>query len=353
MSTVACRRGDSLTDALACIEQNGLGVACVLDEDSTLAGVVTDGDLRRALLDRLPLDAKVDELIARKAQSPYARPVTARFGSSRAEMLRIMRQYRVRQLPLLDEAGRLVDLVTLDDLVPAEPLPVRAVVMAGGFGKRLLPLTTETPKPMLPIGDKPLLERIIARLRESGIRQVSITTHHQAEKIRRYFGDGSAFGVEVNYVNEETPLGTAGALSLLESDEPLLVMNGDILTQVEFRSMLDFHQQQKAELTVGVRQFHVDVPYGVVDVEGTRVRGIREKPRMDFLVSAGIYLVEPSVRRGIRAGAPIDMTQVIERLLEEGRRVASFPVLEYWLDIGRPADYEQAQRDADNGRIRR
>jgi len=339
----------SIRDAMAVIDRGAKGIALVVDEDRRLIGTVTDGDVRRLILAGGSLDAPVSELLARKAGSRYPQPITARADSPPAEWLRRMQEARIRQLPLLDADGRVTALVTLDELLPEPALPVQAVIMAGGYGKRLRPITEELPKPMLPLGDRPLLELIIEQLRQAGVHRANITTHYLSEKITSYFGDGHDFGIELNYVTEDRPLGTAGALGLMEQpDEPLLVVNGDILTRVDFRAMLTFHREHGADLTVGVRQYELQVPYGVIECDGPRVRRLREKPSLGFLVNAGIYLLEPSVYRYIPSGQRLDMTDLIERLLAEGRTVVSFPIVEYWVDIGQLEDYEKAQEDIRN-----
>jgi NDP-sugar pyrophosphorylase family protein len=227
-----------------------------------------------------------------------------------------------------------------------EELTVAAVVMAGGFGTRLRPLTDDLPKPMLQIGDRPLLERTIERLRDAGIRRVSVTTHYLSEKITRHFGNGNAFGVEIDYVTEDRPLGTAGGLGLLsEANEPLLVMNGDILCTVDFRDLVAYHRKNQADITVCVRRHDVKIPYGVVECDGSRLVRLKEKPSVSVLVNAGIYLLEPSVRRFIPPGERFDMTDLIDRLLEARRPVATYPILGYWLDIGHQDDYRKAQQD--------
>lgn len=223
--------------------------------------------------------------------------------------------------------------------------------MAGGYGTRLRPLTDDLPKPMLPVGTKPLLELIVEQLRVAGIRQVNVATHYRGEVITDHFKDGQDFGVEIRYVKEDQPLGTAGALSLLEeSDEPLLVMNGDILTRVDFRAMLNFHREHNAELTVGVRQYEFRVPYGVVNTNGVDVTGISEKPVVRQFINAGIYLLNPLVRRVIPNGRPYDIPELIENLLKEKRCVVCFPIREYWLDIGKSDQYDQAKADMASGR---
>jgi GTP:adenosylcobinamide-phosphate guanylyltransferase len=283
---------DSIRDVMTRIDFTGRGVVLLLDGDGRLEATVTDGDIRRAILAGLRLDAPVFELIAHKvAQTGRRRPVTAPRTTTPAQRIRLMRAANVCHLPLLDEEGRVADLSTLSQLAPDATLPVQAVIMAGGFGKRLRPLTDQTPKPMLPIDGRPLMEHTIARLRQAGVRRINVTTHYLPDKITTHFGDGSDFGVELNYVSEDHPLGTAGALSLVRDvDEPLLVINGDILTNMDFAEMLEFHQQRRAELTVGVRHFELEVPYGVLQTKDGYVCGLQEKPKFEFMVNAGIYL---------------------------------------------------------------
>lgn len=345
------RPSDSIREVVASIDRGVKGIVLVVDEQRHLIGTVTDSDVRRVILNGTDLDLPVSELLAHKASSRSAY-ITAQVGTAADELLRIMKEHNLRQLPLLDPEGHVVDLVTLDELLSEQVMPLQAVIMAGGQGARLRPITEELPKPMLPVGDQPLLERIIEQLRQAGIRRVNITTHYQPDKITSYFGDGQSFGIELNYVAEDRPLGTAGALSLMDiPDEPLLVINGDILTEVNFQAMLAYHREHNADLTIGVRQYDLQVPYGVVECKGPHVQQLREKPQLRFFVNAGIYLLEPSVHRYIPNGQRFDMTDLIQRLLDEGRPVVSFPIMEYWLDIGQLADYEKAQEDVRAGRL--
>lgn len=341
-----------LREVITALNRNWRGIVLVVDEAKRLVGTITDGDIRRAILSGKGLETPVSDLLSQKIDSPYPRPVTARVGTERGELLRLMREYVIQQLPLLNEADQVVDLVTMSDLLPEDALNVKAVIMAGGFGTRLSPLTDEVPKPMLLLGDRPLMEFTVEQLRKAGIHNLNITTHYMTEKISKYFGDGHDFGVEINYIEEETPLGTAGSLGLINSlEEPLLVINGDILTRVDFRAMLDFHHKHQADLTVGVRQYEMEVPYGVVDCEGPEVVRLIEKPRHRFLVNAGVYLLNPSAKQYVPRNEFFNMTDLIDRLLEEGRKVVSFPILEYWLDIGHPLDYRKAQEDVENGMV--
>ena len=342
--TLCVRRERSIRDAVSLMDINRLGIALVVDAEQRLVGTITDGDVRRAVLANVDLRQPVTLLLARKASSAYAKPITARVGQEPGVYLELLKQHSILHLPLLDEEGRVVSLIRMDDFVPDQMPSVQAVIMAGGLGERLHPLTDETPKPMLPLGDRPLLEIIIRQLRESGIRQVKVTTHHKPEKITGHFGDGKDFGVELSYVEEHQPLGTIGGLGLIEPPkETTLVINGDILTRLDFRAMLAYHREHQADLTVAVRHYDVKVPYGVVECEGSMVRRINEKPVFEFFVNAGVYLLEPSVYGFIPNGRRFDMTDLIQRLLDVARPVASFPIREDWLDIGQLSDYEQAQ----------
>lgn len=343
---------NSIRSAMECVDRGGCGIALVVDDERHLIGTVTDGDVRRAMLAAIDMETPISAILARKVDSQYPKPVTARVGLERDDLLALMHGYALRQIPILDDDGHVVDLVMMDDLVPADELHLQAVIMAGGLGTRLRPLTDDLPKPMLDVGGKPLMERVIAQLRQVGIRRVNLTTHYKPEKIVEYFGDGSAFGVELSYVNEDNPLGTGGALGLMPTpDQPVLVINGDILTQVDFRAMFEFHQEHKADLTMGVRRYEMQVPYGVIECEGARVQKVQEKPQVGFMVNAGIYLLEPPVFRFIPKNSSFNMTDLIQWLLDASRTVISFPIREYWLDIGQHTDYAQAQDDWKNGRL--
>lgn len=338
----------SIRDAMACIDRNTKGVVLVVDDRRALVGTITDGDIRRALLAGVDFARPVSLLLEHKAAGGSGTPITAAPESTDAERLEIMSRHEVRHLPIVDGSGVVVHLTVLSDLVKEWHLPVRALVMAGGYGTRLGPLTAERPKSMLPIGDRPLLEHIVRQLKQAGIRRVNLATHYRAEVIERHFRDGKDFDVDIEYVNEDRPLGTAGALSLMAgSEQPLLVINGDIVTRVDFPAMVDFHRANRADMTVGVRAYDVQIPFGVVETDGVRVTSVSEKPMLRQFINAGIYLLNGDVCKLVPAGEPYFMVDLIARLLAENRRVISFPIREYWMDIGRPADYERAQIDLD------
>jgi len=340
----------SVQEVMECIDRNAKGIALVVDEEFHLIGTITDGDIRRSILSGMNLDLPVQQVLDRRQS--YATPFTAYVGTPDSELLHMMTERGIRHIPLLNEGDQVVDVALLSELVKEYELPLRAIVMAGGYGTRLRPLTDDLPKPMLPIGDRPLLEIIVNGLREAGIRQVNVATHYKGEMIAEHFKDGQDFGVDIRYVQEDQPLGTAGALSLLEeSDEPLLVINGDILTRVDFHAMLNFHREHNADLTVAVRQYEFRVPYGVIDTDGTAVKGISEKPLVRQFINAGIYLLNPSIRHLVPNGQHYDIPDLIQQLLKEKRPVVCFPIREYWLDIGKSDHYDQAKIDVAAGRF--
>ena len=339
-----------LREAVARLYQASSGILLLCNEGGVLLGTLTDGDIRRAILKGAAFDLPCETVANRS-------PITAPEGVDREKALELMthsRRVALNQLPLVDGQGRVKGLLLRSDLIETtEESPLTAIIMAGGYGTRLRPLTEDLPKPMLPVGDRPLLELTLARLRVAGIKKAAITTHYLPEKIMDHFGDGSGFGVELSYIHEERPLGTAGALGLMDPpDGPALVINGDILTEVDFSAMLDFHLEHQAEMSVAVRQYVFQVPYGVLECDGQKVCGLKEKPEYEFMVNAGMYILEPSVWELMPKKSRFNMTDLIEMMMDGDRTVVSFPVLEYWLDVGQPGDYRRAQDDLKNGEIR-
>jgi dTDP-glucose pyrophosphorylase/CBS domain-containing protein len=333
----------SIAEAIAVLDRAGTGALVLCTRDRILRGLLTDGDIRRAILQGKPTDAACDTIATRMPM------VAPRFTSS-SEALDLMNQHDINHLPVVDAEHRVVEFLLRRDLVPDLRVELSAVIMAGGYGKRLLPLTESVPKPMLPVGDRPLLELIIQQLRRSGIRDVDLTTHYLPESIVNHFGDGVGFGVRLNYLKEDHPMGTAGGLRQMKRPSgPFLVMNGDILTGVPFQEMLTYHRKHRAMLTVGVRRYDMQVPFGVVECEGVRITKLQEKPSLSFFINAGTYLLEPSAWDYIPEGRPFDMTDLIQTLIDAEQTVASFPIMEYWLDVGRHEDYQKAQEDVLRG----
>jgi dTDP-glucose pyrophosphorylase len=345
LSAFTLSLGESLRAAMEAMTRSGKQIVLVVDADQRLAGVVTDGDIRRAMLRGASLDAKMDEVVNRK-------PLVGPAGLSATEALQIMRARSVRHLPLLDAERRVADMLRLEDLVAVPPLRSRAVIMAGGEGRRLRPLTESTPKPLVEVGGKPLVELMIERLRRAGMMDITIALHHKSELIRERLGDGSRLGVRIDYALEPSPLGTMGALTLLRDrlDAPFFVVNADILTKCDFRAMWEYHRcQDGAAMTVGVSLHQVNIPYGEFTLHEGRVTRVEEKPHKEFPVNAGIYLLDPSAIGQIPPGKFFDATDMIRALVDGGRVVAAYLIREYWLDVGRLPDLEKANRDVAEG----
>lgn len=335
--------GAPLVEAVRAIEASRRRIAVVVSANGRLAGTLTDGDIRRCLLAGGNLETPV-------SQAMNSKPMVAPNGSSDGYLVDIMRSGNILAVPLIDVAGRFVKLVHLTDLAPtdvqnAETNFAFAVIMAGGEGMRLRPITENIPKPMLDIGGVPLLERQIRRLAKAQLRRVYLSVNYLSNVIEDYFGDGTSFGMEIRYLKEREKLGTGGALSLLPErpDTPIMVMNGDILTASDFGSLSAFHLSHEAEVTVAAIDYHVNIPFGVINNVGPYVTGLAEKPSQHFLCNAGIYVVSPSAFELLPQGKPFDMTDLIEACLIEARRVAVFPVHEYWSDIGTPADLDRVR----------
>lgn len=322
------------------MDASALQIALVGDGASRLTGVVTDGDIRRALLRGVTLESPTSAVM-------NPQPKSLRFGTSREAIMAFMRLHVVRQVPLLDEKGRIVELVLLDDLVGAREMPNWVVLMAGGLGSRLRPLTDNVPKPMLPVAGRPILETIVQILAEQGFRRIFIAINYKAEMIREHFGNGGRWGLNIEYLQEKTQLGTAGALSLLPEKPyaPLLVMNGDLLTHANLANMLDFHDEHRSAGTMAVREYDFRVPYGVVDLDGIAISGIQEKPLQRFFVNAGIYALSPAALEIVPRDKLFDMPALFGRLIETGMTTFAYHLREYWLDIGRLEEFERAQRE--------
>jgi YD repeat-containing protein len=330
----------SLGETIARVDATGIQMALVCDPDGRLAGVLTDGDIRRAILRGKPLSIPVGEVM-----NPH--PTMAPAETPRDHILSMMRRHVFHHLPLVDDQGRVQELVTLNDLIGAVERPNWVVLMAGGLGARLRPLTEDCPKPMLPVGGKPILESILESFAEQGFRRFFLSVNYRAEMVRSHFGDGEKWGVQVEYLHETERLGTAGALSLLPErpTAPMVVMNGDLLTRAAFDNLLHFHTAQGALATMAVREYDFQVPYGVVRLDGAHIESIEEKPVHKFFVNAGIYVLSPRALEHLPCDGYFDMPTLFERLLEQNERVSAYPLHEYWLDIGRIEEFERAQRE--------
>ncbi len=326
----------ALIETLRRIDEGNLQLALV-ERDGKIVGTVTDGDVRRALLAGVGLDASVERVMNRS-------PIVAPAGISNAAALTLMRRHSIHQLPIVDVEGRVIEVKLIDDLTSVQPSDHWVVLMAGGLGSRLKPLTDDTPKPLIRVGDKPILETVLTGFVKAGFGKFFISINYKAEMIREYFGDGSAWGVDISYLEERDRLGTAGALSLLPErpTRPFFVMNGDLLTTVNFDQMLKYHREQQAFTTVCVREHSITVPFGVVDFDDHRLLGIREKPVQKFYVNAGVYLLDPGVLDHLASDVAVDMPSLIEATIAAGKTSVVFPLREYWIDVGRLDDLQRA-----------
>jgi len=327
----------SLREAISRIDAGNAQIVLVVDERDALLGTVTDGDVRRGLLRGLTLDASASEVMNRT-------PTTANRADDRESILALMKRKLIHQLPLLDESGKVAGLETLDELLLPGRRDTPVVLLAGGLGMRLRPLTEETPKPMLRVGEKPILESILGSLIEYGFCRFFFAVNYRADIIERHFGDGAKWDVSITYLRETQKLGTAGPLSMLPEvgDEPVLAMNADILTRVNFAHLLDFHRQNAAAATVCVREHRYTIPYGVVKMSDSQLTLIEEKPVHRTMVSAGIYVLGREALALVPKGSHYDMPTLLQTLVDRGLRTTGFPIHEYWLDIGRLEDLERA-----------
>ena len=333
----------SVRAAIEMLDASALQICIVVDEDGRLLGTVTDGDIRRSILRNVPLDSPIEEIM-------IPEPVVGTMHEDNETLLTRMKVDFVNQIPLLDADRRVIGLAHIDDLLRVGGIRDNWVVlMAGGLGQRLRPITDDVPKPLLHVGGRPLLQSILERFVEQGFRNFYISVNYKSEMIVDHFGDGDRWGAKIRYLKEDEALGTAGSLSLIEDpvDEALLVMNGDLLTKVSFQNLLDYHLESKAAATMGVREYDIQVPFGVVHLDDHRILGIDEKPAHRFYVNAGIYALSPKALTLIPKDLHLDMPQLIQKLIERGSATAAFPLREYWLDIGRLDDWKKANRDFD------
>jgi dTDP-glucose pyrophosphorylase len=329
-----------LQETIRNLDESGLQIALVVSPEGVLLGSVTDGDIRRGLLRGVDLGGRVEAIMHRE-------PLVVPPSLGREIVLQLMQANRFHQLPIVDDQRRVVGLHVWDELLVPAQRPNLMVLMAGGRGTRLRPHTESCPKPLVPVGGKPMLEHIIERARAEGFTRFVLAIHYLAEMIEEHFGDGSRWQVEISYLRETIPLGTAGAISLLEPrpDVPLVVSNGDVLTDVRYGELLDFHCRHGAAATMAVRLYEWQHPFGVVRSKGVDIVGFEEKPISRSHINAGIYVLDPPALDALKAGEPCDMPTLFARLQERASRTIVYPMHEPWLDVGRAADLERAQSE--------
>ena len=334
----------TIRQALEIIDKGAMKIALVVDEHDLLIGTVTDGDIRRGFLKGRGFDDPIETIYFRK-------PTFCSVEESKDVILQKALDRKLQQIPIVDKKGRLVGIEEIDELIRPKRRANKVVIMAGGQGIRLRPLTHITPKPMLHVGKKPILELILENCKKGGFKDFIICVNYLSHVIKDYFKDGSSWDVNINYTEEPKKMGTAGALSLIADNlkEPFLVMNGDLLTDLDFTRLIDFHLSEDSIATMCVREYDLKVPFGVVNIDGGRVAGIQEKPVQKFYVSAGIYAFSPNVLTFMDKDTHLDMPNLFQSLIHKGEKISSFLLHEYWLDVGRMDDFERANYEYCDG----
>jgi dTDP-glucose pyrophosphorylase len=329
----------TIKDAVVSLGASGYKIILVIEGDK-LVGTITDGDIRRGLLKGLDLNQEIESIIHRDA-------VVVPPNLDKSIALQIMKANKITQLPVVDEYHRILGLHLWNELETEDqnPIPNTFVIMAGGKGERLRPYTENCPKPMVPVAGKPMMEHIIERAKRNGFRNFLIATHYLGYMIEDYFKDGNAWDISIDYIREATPIGTAGALGLIKKqfEDPIVVTNGDVLTDINYNDVLRFHFRHGASGTMVVRSYEWQHPYGVVNMTGLEISGFEEKPIQKSHVNAGIYILSPEASQLIKPNEYLDMPTLFSRLKSDNRKIIAFPMHEPWIDVGRPVDLDVAQ----------
>ena len=330
----------TIIDTLKEINENTKGIALVVDENRVLIGTITDGDIRRAILAGLPITSSIREVYNKNCRFVLQ-------GTSLEVIERIFENDKLRFIPVVNEAHIVVNYYEANNLGESLDRDNAVLIMAGGLGKRLKPLTDDIPKPMLKIGDKPILQTIIEQFRDKGFKNILLSVNYKSEIIESYFRDGSDFGVRIKYIKEEKRMGTAGSIKLAEENlkKPFFVINGDILTNVDFQAILDYHIENNFIMTIGSRSYEMQVPYGVLNLDENCVTSLEEKPVVSFYVSGGIYVLNPETLPFIPENAHYDITELINNISKEKYKIGSYPIQDYWMDIGHLKDFYKANED--------
>jgi len=342
VDNIKLKENASIKEALAIIDKGAIQIALVVDNNDKLIGTLTDGDIRRGFLNGLDLNSSIETII-------FKTPTVAKIGDTKEDILKIALSKNLHQIPIVDENGIIVGIQKIEELIKIKNKPNKVILMVGGLGTRLRPLTKTTPKPMLKVGDKPLLQTIIDKFVEYGYANIIMCVNYKSHIIQDYFKDGSSFGVNIEYILEEQRMGTAGALSLLKEKptEPFFVMNGDLLTNVNFEHLHNYHIAMNSVGTMCVREYDFQVPYGVVNIEDSKIVSIQEKPTHKFFVSAGIYMFCPKILEYIPKNQFYDIPTLFENLISLKENIVSFAIRDYWLDIGRIEEYKKANEEYD------
>ncbi|MFD3157510.1 nucleotidyltransferase family protein [Haloimpatiens sp. FM7330] len=326
----------SIREVLKILDSGAKGIVFVIDECKKLLGTVTDGDIRRAILQDICLDNCIGDIMFKK-------PVTVIEGTSTEEIKEILIKNAVKQVPIIDENGMIKDMITINDILLPKGKENIVIIMAGGLGTRLKDLTKEIPKPMLKVGEDPILKHIIDNFRKYGYNKIFIAVNYKAEVIENYFQDGYAYGVKIEYIRENKRMGTAGGIKLAENyiNKPFFVINGDIFTNLNIEKMMEFHIRNGFDITVGTRKHSLKIPYGVIESEDNNIKEIKEKPTIDCLINGGVYCLNHELLEYIPKNRYFEITDLISKCIEMGKKVGNYEIKDYWMDIGRIEDYHK------------
>lgn len=330
----------TLLETMRIIDKAAKQFAVVIDDNNYLCGTVTDGDIRRGILRGKGLNVEISTIM-------NSSPIFASEGETVDFYQNLMKTNQLKQLPILDEEKKVVNILFLDSLTSIKHKKNKVILMLGGLGTRLKPLTNEIPKPMLPVGEKPIVETIIDGFKKYGYTDFIFCVNYKKEIIQNYFGNGKNFGIKIEYIEENKRMGTAGALSLLKKwpDEPFFVMNGDLLTKINYEQLMEYHINQKAIGTMCVREYEYQIPYGVIEVKENKIKSIKEKPIHRSFINAGVYVLNPDVKDYIPNEKFYDMPTLFEHMNEQQNEASVFPIHEYWLDIGHLDEYHRANKE--------
>lgn len=340
------KSNQAIKEVIKKLDKNNIKFLIVVDQSKKLVGTITDGDIRRGLLKGVTINNKASDIMRKN-------PIFSKVGENKDINTKVMIKHKIVYLPIVDKKMKVIDLEILKPSINKDKLnPV--LIMAGGFGTRLMPLTKQTPKPMLVLGKKPILETILTKLAKEGFEEFYISVHYKSEIIKNYFKDGSSFGIKIRYLQEKKPLGTGGAISLLpikDINKPIIVMNGDILTDLNFNSLIEFHQNSKAFATVCCSKYTIKVPYGVITQKNNEMTSLIEKPSQEFFINAGIYIFNKDILTLLNS-KKMDITDVLNKVSRSKKKVSVFPIHEKWIDIGEYREFKLAQTEIANNSLK-
>lgn len=334
------KENSTIKNILSVLDKGAKGIAFIIDDTDKLIGTITDGDVRRAILSGANLQDDISSIVHRN-------PVCVSYDINREKIKDMFIKKAVKVIPVVDKNNRVVDLISINDILLPEGKENPVIIMAGGLGTRLKDLTKEVPKPMLKVGHDPILQHIIANFKQYGYNKILISVNYKSEIIENYFQDGLAYGVKIEYIRENKRLGTAGGIKLAEDyiDKPFFVINGDIFTNLNVENMMKFHVKNKFDITVGTRKHLFQIPYGVIETENNYIKHIKEKPKIEYLINAGVYCLNPNLINLIPNNEYFEITDLIDICIKNGGKVGSYEIKDYWMDIGRMEDYNKVNND--------